>query len=75
MTRYGDWNSKNRELWEESQCLYPNGINPYALEYQRRFCCAVCKKHIDAGTGWFQRTVPDEKIHVQCYLSALYQGM
>ena len=41
MTRYGDHNARNRELLAESQQLYNGGASPYAVEYQRKFCCVI----------------------------------
>ena len=46
MTRWGNHSSKNRELWQESQKLYHGGSNPYAVEYQRKYCCSTCKREI-----------------------------
>jgi len=69
MTRWGDWASKVREAWEESQRRYPDGINPYYLEYQRKFCCCVCKREIRQGC-FFQAST-GLRWCVTCYNSRL----
>jgi hypothetical protein len=49
LLRYGDHNARNRELLAESQKLYDGGPSPYAVEYQRKYCCIVCKREIRQG--------------------------
>ena len=49
ITRWGAWNTRNLELLAESHKLYDGGPSPYALEYQRRYCCCVCKREIRQG--------------------------
>jgi hypothetical protein len=66
MSRWGDWNAKNRELWEESQCLYPDGINPYYLEFQCRYCCVKCKTEIRAMQGCYWQASTELQWHVGC---------
>ena len=70
MTRWGDWNAKGREAWEESQRLYKSGPSPYAVEYQRRYCCAECKREIKGMQGCFYQASTGKWWHVGCYLDS-----
>ena len=66
MSRWGDWNQKGREAWEESQRRYPDGINLYYLEYVRKFCCCACKREIRPMQGWYYQVSTGNSWHVEC---------
>jgi hypothetical protein len=72
MTRWGDWNARNRELLAESQALYNGGPSSYHPEYVRKYCCCVCKREIRQGC--FYQASTGLRWHPECYVRTATQN-
>ena len=67
MTRWGDWNARNRELLAESQRLYDGGPSPYYVEFVRRYCCSACKREIRGMQGAYFQASTGLRWCVRCH--------
>jgi hypothetical protein len=55
--RYGDWNAKNRQLWEETQRLGGNKYREIYLKLMKGKASAKSQQSHGEGTSWKRKTI------------------